>query len=154
MFGSGKIDLNVGQGELYRVLPRISIKILSRHDTSNHSGSRSKGNWDILSGFRSQPQITLFSKMANKSDAKTHSTWNTRQLIKRVYQSLDYGTLATIYCDEGGDAFWHDRRGPCERLGVKLATVLTDRLESGGRSLYIGAGVAEIPDGHHGNPRL
>ena len=69
----------------------------------------------------------------------------TRQVIKKVYQSLDYEALATIYCDEGGDAFWQDRRGPCERLGIKLATVLKDRLEYGGRSLYVGAGVAEIP---------
>ena len=68
-----------------------------------------------------------------------------RQQIKQVYQSLDYGALATIYCDEGGEAFWQDRRDPCERLGVNLATVLQDQLESGGRSLYVGAGVAEIP---------
>ena len=69
----------------------------------------------------------------------------TRQCIKKVYHSLDYGALATIYCDEGGEAFWQDRRGPCERLGVKIATVLKDRLDFGGRSLYVGAGVAEIP---------
>jgi len=50
-----------------------------------------------------------------------------------------------MYCDEGGDAFWRDRRGPCQKLGIRLAEVLRGRLRPGGRSLYVGAGVAEIP---------
>jgi len=50
-----------------------------------------------------------------------------------------------MYCDEGDDAFWKDRRGPCQKLGIKLAEVLRGRLRPRGRSLYVGAGVAEIP---------
>ena len=69
----------------------------------------------------------------------------TRQKIKQVFQSLDYRALAPIYCDHGGEAFWQDRRGPCERIGVNLAKTLKERLKPGGRSLYVGAGVAEIP---------
>jgi hypothetical protein len=69
----------------------------------------------------------------------------TRRLIARVFQCLDYRRLGKIYCDEGGDAFWRARRGPCQRVGIALAEVLLSRLASGGRSLYVGAGVAELP---------
>lgn len=70
---------------------------------------------------------------------------STRKTIRMVFQTLDYGALAPIYCDEGGDEFWQAHRGPCERIGVKLARVLKEQLTSGGRSLYVGAGIAEIP---------
>ncbi len=70
---------------------------------------------------------------------------STIKAIARIFASLDYSALATIYCDEGGEAFWRDRRGPCQELGIKLAQVLLGRLRAGGRSLYVGAGVTEIP---------
>ena len=69
----------------------------------------------------------------------------TLAFITRIFNSLDYAALGPIYCDEGGDAFWQERRGPCQELGIKLAAVLRDRLRPGGRSLYVGAGVAELP---------
>src|SRR2546428_13406831 len=69
----------------------------------------------------------------------------TLQAITRIFDSLDYAALGSIYCDEGGDAFWRERRGPAQELGIKLAAVLRDRLRPGGRSLYVGAGVAELP---------
>src|SRR2546428_2951629 len=31
--------------------------------------------------------------------------------ITRIFDSLDYAALGPIYCDEGGDAFWEERRG-------------------------------------------
>ena len=65
--------------------------------------------------------------------------------ITRIFENLDYAALGPIYCDEGGDAFWEERRGPCQELGIKLAAVLRDRLRPDGRSLYVGAGVAELP---------
>ena len=70
---------------------------------------------------------------------------NTVTAITRTFRKLNYSTLGRIYCDEGGDAFWRDRRGPCQQLGIKLAAALRSRLRSRGRSLYVGAGVAEIP---------
>jgi hypothetical protein len=69
----------------------------------------------------------------------------TVKAIRLVFNRLDYAALGRIYCDEGGDAFWKDRRGPCQTLGIKLAEVLLGRLKRGGRSLYVAAGVAEIP---------
>ena len=69
----------------------------------------------------------------------------TRKTIRRVFKALDYPALAPIYCEEGGEAFWRVHRGPCERIGVKLSRALKERLTAGGRSLYVGAGIAEIP---------
>src|SRR2546426_5634959 len=69
----------------------------------------------------------------------------TLKVITRIFDSLDYAALGSIYCDEGGDAFWAERRGPSKELGNKLAAVVRDRLRPGGRSLYVGAGVAELP---------
>ena len=69
----------------------------------------------------------------------------TLQSITRIFDSMDYAALGPIYCDEGGDAFWEERRGPCQELGIRLAEVLRGRLRPNGRSLYVGAGVAELP---------
>jgi hypothetical protein len=69
----------------------------------------------------------------------------TLQSIARIFHSLDYRTLGAIYCHEGGDVFWEERRVPCQKLGIQLAEVLRDRLRPNGRSLYVGAGVAELP---------
>jgi hypothetical protein len=68
-----------------------------------------------------------------------------RRAMKEVFARLDYGRLGPIYCDEGGDEFWAAKRGLCQRLGLKLAKALLPRLQPGGTSLYVGAGVAEIP---------
>jgi hypothetical protein len=70
---------------------------------------------------------------------------STRAVIRTIFKRLEYPTLGRIYCDEGGDAFWKVKRGPCQTLGIKLAEVLRGRLKQGGRSLYVGAGVAELP---------
>lgn len=69
----------------------------------------------------------------------------TRRLLTGVYGSLDYGALGSVYCYEGGDEFWRAKRGLCNRLGSRVAVVLKQKLEPGGRSLYVGAGVAELP---------
>lgn len=69
----------------------------------------------------------------------------TSRLVSRLFSRLPYRILGKIYCHEGGDAFWKAKRGPCERLGLRLARVLGRRLRSGGRSLYVGAGVPELP---------
>lgn len=69
----------------------------------------------------------------------------TTQQIREMYQALDYKGLGPIYCDEGGDEFWEDRRGPCQKLGREIAKALKNRLLPEGRSIYVGAGVPEIP---------
>ncbi|MDH5641854.1 MAG: hypothetical protein OEY28_11225 [Nitrospira sp.] len=69
----------------------------------------------------------------------------TRRLIAEVFNQLDYAALGPVYCYEGGDEFWKAKRKPCEKLGINLAQTLLRKLPQGGRSLYVGAGVAELP---------
>ncbi|HET9962764.1 MAG TPA: hypothetical protein VFQ34_10555, partial [Nitrospiraceae bacterium] len=68
-----------------------------------------------------------------------------RRAIATVFDRLDYQALGYIYCDEGGDEFWKAKRQQCRRMGTKLGLTLLSRLKTGGASLYVGAGVAEIP---------
>lgn len=70
---------------------------------------------------------------------------STKRAIERIFAGLDYSKLATVYCDEGGMAFWEERRERCRHLGIELAEVLLNRLTPAGKSLYVGAGVAELP---------
>ena len=69
----------------------------------------------------------------------------TRRAIAQTFHLLDYRRLAGIYCYEGGEAFWKARQDPCRRLGIQVGEVLLKRLPAGGHSLYVGAGVAELP---------
>lgn len=69
----------------------------------------------------------------------------TRRLVTEVYGCLDYDALGPVYCYEGGDEFWHVKRGLCERLGSQVAALLKKKLRRDGRSLYVGAGVSELP---------
>lgn len=69
----------------------------------------------------------------------------TRRAVAGAFERLDYRQLASVYCYEGGDEFWKSKRGPCRRLGMRIAEGLLARLTAGGRSLYVGAGVAELP---------
>ena len=69
----------------------------------------------------------------------------TSRLVTEVYGRLDYGALAPVYCYEGGDEFWRVKRGLCQRLGNRVAVLLRKKLPRHGRSLYVGAGVAELP---------
>lgn len=70
---------------------------------------------------------------------------STRRAITSVFDHLDYKRLESVYCYEGGDEFWRRKREPCRRLGAKVAEVLLRKLPLGGRSLYVGAGVMELP---------
>ena len=68
-----------------------------------------------------------------------------QKIITKVFDQLDYDALGPVYCYEGGDEFWQAKRKPCERLGLNLAKTLLRKLPPVGRSLYVGAGVAELP---------
>ncbi len=70
---------------------------------------------------------------------------NTRKAVATLFARLDYDRLGSVYCYEGGDVFWRTKRRPCLRRGLAIAEALLTRLPSGGRSVYVGAGVAELP---------
>ena len=69
----------------------------------------------------------------------------TSRAIAGIFRCLDYSALGSVYCDEGGDEFWRAKRGLCRRRGGTIAAALCSKLPVGGRSLYVGAGVPEIP---------
>jgi hypothetical protein len=76
---------------------------------------------------------------------RKHLSDSTRRAIVDVFDHLDYKRLESVYCYEGGDEFWRVKREPCRRLGTKIAEVLVRKIPPGGRSLYVGAGVMELP---------
>lgn len=69
----------------------------------------------------------------------------TKRLVQRVFEAVDWAVLGDVYCDEGGEAFWDAHRGAALRLGCEWADALARRVRRGGVSLYAGAGVAELP---------
>jgi hypothetical protein len=77
--------------------------------------------------------------------SRTKLTPATSRLVTEVYGRLDYGALGPVYCYEGGEEFWRAKQRPCIRLGSRVAVVLKKKLKRGGRSLYVGAGVSELP---------
>jgi hypothetical protein len=70
---------------------------------------------------------------------------STRREVDGAFNRLDYRRLASVYCYEGGDEFWKSKRGPCRRLGMRVGRALLKQLPPRGSSLYVGAGVAELP---------
>ena len=74
-----------------------------------------------------------------------HLTQSARQITRNLFDQLDFKRLGPVYCYEGGDEFWRAKRRPCERLGSHISQALLRKLRRGGRSLYVGAGVAELP---------
>ncbi len=69
----------------------------------------------------------------------------TLRMMTQAFADLDYASLGPIYCDEGGEQFWEDQQKPCRIRGTGIGRVLLKRLSPNGSSLYVGAGVTEIP---------
>lgn len=79
-------------------------------------------------------------------NANDHSLGTrTKHAIRDVFSRLDYDKLGDIYCEEGGVAFWKAHKKKCQTMGIRIAEALKQRLSRKGRSLYVGAGVAELP---------
>lgn len=62
-----------------------------------------------------------------------------------VLRALDWRALGEVYFHWGGEDFWAEKRPDVLRLGEALARALAGRLARSGRSLWVGAGVAELP---------
>ena len=69
----------------------------------------------------------------------------TRQVIRKIFAKLNYTALGDVYCEEGGEAFWKAHKKKCQTMGIRIAEALKQRLPRNGKSLYVGAGVAELP---------
>lgn len=64
---------------------------------------------------------------------------------RRVLDALDWHALGEIYFHWGGEAFWREKLPSVVTLGERLARHLLPRLPRRGSSLWVGAGVAELP---------
>ncbi len=82
----------------------------------------------------------------NPPNADKHSLQpRTRQVIREIFAKLNYTALGDIYCEEGGEAFWKAHKNKCQTMGIRIGEALKQRLPQKGKSLYVGAGVAELP---------
>lgn len=68
-----------------------------------------------------------------------------RQLTERVLEHLDWAALGEIYFHWGGEQFWNEKAPQVGELGERLARALLPKVKAGGCSLWVGAGVAELP---------
>ncbi|MBX3462238.1 MAG: hypothetical protein KF830_03635 [Planctomycetes bacterium] len=67
------------------------------------------------------------------------------QAARDVFERLDWGALGEVYCDFGGERFWRERRADVVTLGRELGKRLLHRVPRGGASLWVGAGLGELP---------
>jgi hypothetical protein len=67
------------------------------------------------------------------------------QSCRRVLDALDWHELGEIYFHWGGERFWRERLPKVTTLGKALGQALLPRLPRGGSSLWVGAGIAELP---------
>lgn len=64
---------------------------------------------------------------------------------RKVFDAIDWQVLGGIYFHEDGEQHWADRRKLVVELGSQLARRLARQVSRGGTSLWVGAGVAELP---------
>ena len=66
-------------------------------------------------------------------------------LARRVLDRLDWRALGDIYFHDDGEELWRERRPRVIELGEALGRKLLREVPRGGASLWVGAGVAELP---------
>jgi hypothetical protein len=67
------------------------------------------------------------------------------KLTKKVFEVVDWHALGEIYFHEDGERHWQERRKLVVELGGQLARRLARYVQPEGISLWVGAGVAELP---------
>lgn len=77
--------------------------------------------------------------------ARSWSWESWRDATERLLEALDWEALGDIYFHEQGYERWQQMRPHVLELGEAWAKALLKRVPEGGRSLYVGAGVAELP---------
>lgn len=68
-----------------------------------------------------------------------------KDLTKAVFEQLDWAALGDIYFHEDGEEELRQRRKAIVACGMALSELLLPRLPHGGASLWVGAGLAELP---------
>jgi len=68
-----------------------------------------------------------------------------KEVTKEVLDRLDWAALGDIYFHEDGDNELRERRKAIVACGMALSELLLPQLRHGGASLWVGAGLAELP---------
>ncbi len=68
-----------------------------------------------------------------------------KEATKAVLDRLDWAALGDIYFHENGEHELRERRKAIFACGISLAEVLLPQLRHGGASLWVGAGIGELP---------
>jgi hypothetical protein len=68
-----------------------------------------------------------------------------RQALEALFAALDWRELGDLYFHDRGAERWQEMRGKVLDLGEEWARAALRRLQAGGRTLCVGAGVAELP---------
>ena len=66
-------------------------------------------------------------------------------LHRRIAAACDWQALGEIYFHWGGEQFWAEKAPQVGELGERLARALLPKVRAAGASLWVGAGVAELP---------
>lgn len=64
---------------------------------------------------------------------------------QKLFEALDWRALGAIYFHDDGEARWQELLPRVLTLGNDWARALLKRVPPTGRSLYVGAGIAELP---------
>lgn len=67
------------------------------------------------------------------------------QMCRKLFEVLDWRALGALYFHADGEARWQALLPRVLLLGTDLARAVAKRLPPTGRSLYAGAGIAELP---------
>ncbi|MCA8951877.1 MAG: hypothetical protein KDE27_20375 [Planctomycetes bacterium] len=68
-----------------------------------------------------------------------------KQVLDEVLAAIDWRALGDVYFHEAGEAELRERQPRIVELGAELGSALGRRLPRGGRSLWVGAGIGELP---------
>lgn len=66
-------------------------------------------------------------------------------LHRRIAAACDWQALGEVYFHWGGEQFWAEKAPQVGELGERLARALLPKVRAAGASLWVGAGVAELP---------
>ena len=77
---------------------------------------------------------------------KPGADWSSvASMHRRIAAACDWQALGEIYFHWGGEQFWAEKAPQVGELGERLARALLPKIRAAGASLWVGAGVAELP---------
>lgn len=83
--------------------------------------------------------------MSDSASLEENSIQRFGAVLAELDSAIDWEVLAPVYCEGDASGFFdEERRNAILDAGLKLASEIGEQLKPGGKSLYIGAAVAEL----------